>query len=65
MKGYYKYIEDVQKGKIVSCKCVRQAVDRFVRDCKDERYEFREAVADRAINFIQTLKFYEGAVAGK
>lgn len=64
-KGYYRYVDDVLNGHIVACLAVKQACARFRRDCEDERYEFREDVADRAIAFMQTFRFYEGSVAGQ
>lgn len=51
-KGYYRYVDDVLNERIVACLAVKQACARFRHDCEDERYEFREDVADRAIAFM-------------
>jgi phage terminase large subunit-like protein len=68
-KGYYRYVNDIQKGNIVSCKSVRLAIDRFERDIKASQqeefpYYFDEKQADKVIRFVETMKQYEGDFAG-
>jgi phage terminase large subunit-like protein len=61
-----KYIDDVVSGQQVTCKWVRLAVKRHLRDLervgkdKDFPYYFDEAQAKRVINFKQELRHIEG-----
>ena len=65
MKPYYKYAEEVTEGKIVCGDNIRLACSRFLADLQREDLEFREAVVDRAIAFISTLKHFAGKSSGK
>lgn len=65
MKPYYKYIDDVSKGKVVVGENIRLAVARFQKDLKRDDLEFREDVVDSAIAFIATLKHFTGKSSGK
>lgn len=65
MKPYYRYAEDVTEGKIVCGDNIRLACRRFLNDLKRPELDFREAVVDRAIGFISTLKHFAGKSSGK
>lgn len=65
MKPYYRYAEDVTEGKIVCGDNIRLACRRFLNDLKRPDLDFREAVVDRAIGFISTLKHFAGKSSGK
>ncbi len=65
MKPYYKYIDDVSKGKVVVGENIKLAVARFQKDLKRDDLEFREDVVDNAIAFIATLKHFTGKSSGK
>lgn len=64
-KNYYRYAREVEEGKIVACKPVRQACHRFLIDLKRQDLEFRERKADRGISFISRLKHFTGKASGK
>ncbi len=64
MKPYYKYIDDVSKGKVVVGENIKLAVARFQKDLKRDEFEFREDVVDKAIAFIGTLKHFTGKSSG-
>lgn len=65
MKGYERYIDGVLSGKIVTCKYIRQAVERFIvfRD-RDDMYFDKECV-DSFIEFVGQMKHWVGPAAGK
>lgn len=65
MRGYEKYVRDVKEGRIVTCKYVRQAVERFeaLRN-RDDIYFDRECV-DAFIDFVGQMKHWVGPAAGK
>lgn len=65
MKPYYRYAEDVTEGRIVCGDNIKLACRRFLNDLKRPDLDFREAVVDRAIGFISTLKHFAGKSSGK
>lgn len=65
MKPYYRYAEGVTEGKIVCGDNIKLACKRFLNDLKRPELDFREAVVDRAIGFISTLKHFAGKSSGK
>lgn len=65
MKPYYRYAEEVTEGKIVCGDNIKLACRRFLNDLKRPDMDFREAVVDRAIGFISTLKHFAGKSSGK
>lgn len=65
MKPYYRYAEDVTEGRIVCGDNIKLACRRFLNDLKRPDMDFREAVVDRAIGFISTLKHFAGKSSGK
>lgn len=65
MKPYYRYAKEVTEGKIVCGESIRLACSRFLNDLNRPELEFREAVVDRAIAFIGTLKHFAGKSSGR
>ena len=64
-KPYYQYAVDVVEGKVVCCENIKLACKRFLSDLEREDLEFREDVADRAIDFIGILKHFAGKSSGQ
>lgn len=62
---YEQYCDDVESGKVVTCRFVKQAVQRFRHMCADPRYEFRPQSAQRVIDFFALLKHFTGKHSGK
>lgn len=60
---YKRYALDVVAGKIVACKYVKQACQRYLDFF--QKYEFRAAAVDKVVNFISHLKHYSGKFAGQ
>ena len=65
MKPYYRYAEDVSKGKVIVGENIKLAIQRFQKDLLRDDLEFREDVVDDAIAFISTLKHFTGKSSGK
>ena len=65
MKEYEKYIEDIQSGKILACKYVKQVVDRFVEFRNRDDMYFDSECVDTFISFVHQLKHWVGPAAGK
>ena len=65
MKPYYRYVDEVSKGKIVVGENIKLAIRRFQTDLERDDLEFREDVVDSAIDFISTLKHFTGKSSGK
>ena len=65
MRGYERYISDVRSGRVVTCKYVKQAVERFCdfRD-RDDIYFDKECV-DTFISFVGQMRHWVGPAAGK
>lgn len=64
---YQQYIDDVRSGRQPSCKWVRLAVDRHIRDqaTGEERgLRFNEAAAQHVIDFFAFLRHSKGEWAG-
>ena len=64
MKPYYRYADEVSKGKIVVGENIKLAIRRFQTDLERDDLEFREDVVDSAIDFISTLKHFTGKSSG-
>lgn len=62
---YYKYVEDVLSGKIVTGDTIKLACKRFQDDLQRDDLVFREDKVERAIHFISTLKHFTGKHSGK
>ncbi len=65
MKPYYRYADEVSKGKVVVGENIKLAIRRFQMDLERDDLEFREDVVDEAIAFISTLKHFTGKSSGK
>ena len=65
MRGYEKYIRDVLSGKIVTCKYVKQAVERFEAFLAREDIYFDRECVDAFIDFVGQMKHWVGPAAGK
>lgn len=65
MTIYDQYAADVRDGKILVCKFVKQAVERYYGLFEREDIVFKPHLVDRVINFVGMLKHYTGRHAGK
>ena len=65
MTIYDQYAADVRDGKILVCKFVKQAVERYYGLFEREDIVFKAHLVDRVINFVGMLKHYTGRHAGK
>lgn len=65
MRGYEKYIKDVQSGKILTCTYVRQIVDRFCKFRERDDVYFDSDCVDEFIDFVSSMKHWVGPAAGK
>lgn len=62
---YERYCDDVEAGKIVTCKYVKQAVLRFRLMRSNEKYVFIAEKVHRIIDFFALLKHFEGKHNGQ
>ena len=53
---FYKYATGVISGRIVACRLVKKACERFIRDLEDDRFELRMDKIAHAVSFIKMLK---------
>mgnify|MGYP000768777242 CR=1 FL=1 len=63
-----QYAADVMAGRVVVCKYIRQAVERYYRDLDqaiEKGWYFDARAAERCINFIQSLRHIKGEWAGR
>lgn len=65
MKPYYKYVDDVLSGNVITGANIQLACQRFQEDLNRDDLEFRESVVDRAISFISTMKHFKGKASGQ
>lgn len=65
MKPYYKYAEQVLNDEVIVGDSIKLACKRFKNDLQRDDLMFNENKANRAIQFISTLKHYTGKHAGK
>jgi len=65
MVRFYKYVEDVINGRIVTGELIKLAVQRFIAD-KDRSWEFYfdERAAQKAIRVFEILRHWKGEWAG-
>lgn len=59
------YARDVIEGRIDSCKWIRMACERHMRDLSDPRFVWDLREAAQRIAFFPTLRHYKGAFKGK
>lgn len=55
------YVEGVSSGKIITCKEVKQAVDRFNNDLERDDLEFREDKINKVLNVVENLQHFTGS----
>lgn len=60
-----KYAKDVCAGRILSCKWVRLACERHIRDLKRGEWRWDVSAVNRALNFMRLLRHYKGEFAGR
>ena len=56
-----QYAEDVLSEKVVACKYVKQACQRFINDLKRDDLVYDELAAQRAVNLMHTLQHVKGS----
>lgn len=61
-----QYADDVIAGKVVACKWVKLAAQRFVNDLQSPKFTFDRDAAERALNFFPDfVRHVKGSLAGK
>lgn len=65
LNKYKQYANDVLSGKVVACKYIQLACQRYLSFFSRDDLEFKADKADRVINFISKLKHFTGAHNGK
>ena len=65
MKPWEKYIDDVENGKIIVGKLVRQSVERWRTMERDHSIYFDAERVERCIKFFSILRHFKGKSAGK
>ena len=58
-----KYIKDIQSGDVVSCKWVKLAVDRHVKDLERTDIYFDEDAATKFLKFSALCRYTKGELA--
>ena len=62
---FHRYALDVVGDKVVACKFVRQACQRYLDDLNDDRFVFRIDRVTRCVKFIRMLRHFSGSANGK
>lgn len=62
---YYQYIEDVLNNKVIACKSIKLACNRFLSFLEKDEYYFDAKAVERVINFISLIRHYLGKHNGK
>jgi len=57
---WHRYAQDVVAGKIVACKYVKQACQRYLDDLNNERLELRVDRIAHCVRFIRMLRHFSG-----
>lgn len=65
IKPWIKYAEDVINGNIVAGLHIQQSCKQYLSYINSDKYELRNEVVERAINFIKLFKHYKGKHSGK
>lgn len=68
--GFNEYISDVLSGKIITCKYIKLACERHLKDLERQNtesfpYYFDELEAAKVINTVQVFRHWKGAKAGE
>lgn len=64
IKPWVKYATDVVNGKITTGLYIKQACKQYLEYIDSEKYELRNDVVERAIEFIKLFKHYKGKHSG-
>ena len=62
---FHRYATEVIGGKVVACRFVKQACQRYLDDLNDERLEFRLDRVAHCVRFIRMLQHFSGLASGK
>lgn len=62
---WHTYALDVIEGRVVACKFVRQACQRYLNDLTDDRLELRIDRIAHCVRFIKMLQHFSGVANGK
>ena len=62
---FHRYATEVTAGKIIACRQVRQACQRFLNDLEDDRLELRIDRIAHAVRFIGMLRHFSGVANDK
>lgn len=65
LQKYKQYAEDVINEKVVSCRFIKLAAQRYLNWFERDDIEFRPDKADHVVNFIEKLKHFQQPFAGK
>lgn len=65
LSRYKRYAEDVLSGKIIACRYIRLACERYLSWFGRDDMYFDPDAADRVVNFAAKFKHFTGAFAGK
>lgn len=64
IKPWVKYAYDVVNGEIITGKYIKQACKQYLDYIDSEKYELKNNVVERAIEFIKLFKHYKGKHSG-
>ena len=65
LQKYKQYAEDIRDDKMVSCRYIKLAAQRYLSWFDREDIQFRPDRADHVVNFIEKLKHFQQPFAGK
>lgn len=65
LQKYKQYAEDIVNDKMVSCRYIKLAAQRYLSWFEREDIQFRPDKADHVVNFIEKLKHFQQPFAGK
>lgn len=65
LQKYKQYAEDIVNEKMVSCRYIKLAAQRYLSWFDREDIQFRPERADHVVNFIEKLKHFQQPFAGK
>ena len=65
MEVWDQYCQDVESGRQLACKYVKQAVSRYQAMRLDDRFVFKPKKVTHVIRFFSILKHFTGKHAGK
>lgn len=63
--NYDEYAHKIADGSLVSGELMKKACRRYLADRHDPRFDFREDVVSRAIDFIKIMHHFTGKSSGK